>query len=106
MRNAMDAQEVAVGWWPGDARYPRSALYAYAHPATERFPGATISPAAARWDAALGEYVLDWDDVVSAPDPLATAVDFARSAFRHGCEACDWDPVLSQSAHGTPPPVA
>ena len=23
MRNAMDAQEVAVGWWPGDARYPR-----------------------------------------------------------------------------------
>ena len=21
MRNAMDAQEVAVGWWPGDARY-------------------------------------------------------------------------------------
>ena len=23
MRNAMDAQEVAVGWWPGDARYGR-----------------------------------------------------------------------------------
>src|SRR5664279_2425308 len=21
MRNAMDAEEVAVGWWPGDARY-------------------------------------------------------------------------------------
>ena len=23
MRNAMDAQEVAVGWWPGDPRYGR-----------------------------------------------------------------------------------
>ena len=31
-RNAMDAQEVAVGWWPGDARYPKAAFYAYAHP--------------------------------------------------------------------------
>jgi len=32
-RNAMDAEEVAVGWWPGDQRHPRPAFYAYAHPA-------------------------------------------------------------------------
>jgi hypothetical protein len=32
MRNSMDAQEVAVGWWPGDTRYPRAAFYAYAYP--------------------------------------------------------------------------
>ena len=37
MRNAMDAQEVAVGWWPGDARYGRAAFYAYAHPAPPGF---------------------------------------------------------------------
>ena len=24
-RNAMDAQEIAVGWWPGDGRYPHAA---------------------------------------------------------------------------------
>ena len=35
MRNAMDAQEVAVGWWPGDPRYPKAAFYAYAHPAPD-----------------------------------------------------------------------
>src|SRR6202007_2733010 len=33
MRNSMDAQEVTVGWWPGDARYPRAGFFAYAHPA-------------------------------------------------------------------------
>ena len=33
MRNAMDSQEIAVGWWPGDARHDRAAFYAYAHPA-------------------------------------------------------------------------
>src|SRR6202046_2896333 len=33
MRNAMNAQDVAVGWWPGDERHPTAAFYAYAHPA-------------------------------------------------------------------------
>jgi hypothetical protein len=104
-RNAMDSQEVAVGWWPGDARYPRAAFYAYAHPAEPGFAGATLSPPAARWDEALGEYVLDWDDVRSTPDPRATALEFARSAFRHACLVCEWDQTLSASAEGAPPPV-
>jgi hypothetical protein len=106
MRNAMDAQEVALGWWPGDARYTKAAFYAYAHPAPDGFAGATLLPVAARWESALGEYVLDWDDVRASPDPHAFALDFARSAFRHACLVCDWDPVLSASAEGTPPPVA
>jgi len=105
MRNAMDSQEVAVGWWPGDGRYGRAAFYAYAHPAPPAFGGATLSPAPARWDPALGEYILDWDDVRSAADPHAAAVEFARSAFRHACIACGWDMTLAASAEGTPPPV-
>jgi uncharacterized protein DUF5996 len=106
MRNAMDAQEVAVGWWPGDTRYGKAAFYAYAHPAPEGFAGATLSPATARWEAALGEYILDWDDVRASADPHALALDFARSAFRHACLVCGWSPELSASAEGTPPPVA
>jgi hypothetical protein len=105
MRNAMDAQEVAVGWWPGDARYGKAAFYAYAHPAPSGFSGLALAPPAARWEAALGEYVLDTDDVRASPDPRAAALDFARSAFRHACAVCDWDPGLAASADGTPPPV-
>ena len=43
----------------------------------------------------------------SAPsaDPHAAALEFARSAFRHACAVCDWDPALPASADGTPPPV-
>jgi Family of unknown function (DUF5996) len=106
MRNAMNAQEVAVGWWPGDARYAKAAFYAYAHPAPEGFASATLSPAAARWDATLGEYILDWDDLRSSPNPRAVALDFARSAFRHACVVCEWDPALPASIDGTPPPIA
>jgi hypothetical protein len=105
MRNAMDAQEVAVGWWPGDARYGKAAFYAYAHPAPEGFAHMTLSPAAAHWDGVLGEYILDWDDVRSSPNPHAAALEFARSAFRHACAVCAWDNGLAASAEGRPPPV-
>jgi uncharacterized protein DUF5996 len=105
MRNAMDAQDVAVGWWPGDSRYDKAAFYAYAHPAPEDFGSETLSPAAARWEPGLGEYILDWDDVGSSPDPHAFALEFARSALRHACAVCEWDPALSASAEGSPPPV-
>jgi hypothetical protein len=104
MRNAMDAQEVAVGWWPGDGRYDRPAFYAYTHPPREGFAAARLD--AGRWDDALGEYVLDWDEVAASPDPGATALAFARSAFRHACTVCEWDPPLLASAEGDPPPVA
>ena len=106
MRNAMDAQEVAIGWWPGDPRYDRAAFYAYAYPAPAGLrAGRTLPPAGARWDARLGEYILDWDDVRAAADPTAAALEFARSAFRHACAFCQWDPGLAASAAGTPPPV-
>jgi hypothetical protein len=105
MRNAMDSQEVAVGWWPGDGRYPKAAFYAYAHPAPAGFELATLAPAAARWDTSLGEYILDWDDVVASADPYQTALDFASSAVKYACTVCDWDPTLAASAQGTPPPV-
>jgi Family of unknown function (DUF5996) len=105
MRNSMNAQEVAVGWWPGDGRYPKAAFYAYAHPAPEGFADATLAPAAARWDPALREYVLDWDDICARPDPHKEALEFARSAVRHACLICGWDPELAASAAGASPPV-
>jgi Family of unknown function (DUF5996) len=105
MRNAMDAQEVAVGWWPGDERYGQAAFYAYAHPAPEGSSNGALSPEAARWLDSLGEYVLDWEDVRDSDDPHRTALEFARSAFSHFCVVCEWDGRLAATAEGTPPPM-
>jgi hypothetical protein len=105
-RNAGDVQQIEVGWWPGDGRYGKAAFFAYAFPAPNGFGKATLDPEAARWDSALGEYVLDWDDVRAAPDPHSYALEFARSAFQHACLVCDWDEKLAASAEGAPPPVA
>jgi hypothetical protein len=104
-RNAGDAQQIEVGWWPGDRRYPRAAFFAYAYPAEEGFAGGTLSPASAHWDEALGEYILDWDDVRACPDPHQAALTFARSAVAHGCRVCGWDPALAASMESEPRPT-
>jgi Family of unknown function (DUF5996) len=105
MRNAMDSQEVAVGWWPGDPRYPHAAFYAYAHPAPAGFAELRLEPEAARWEGDLGEFVLDWEAVRAAPNPHAFALEFLRTAFAGSCGVCEWDPALAASAEGDPPPV-
>jgi hypothetical protein len=104
-RNSDDAENVTVGWWPGDVRHPRAAFYAFTNPAAPSFAEGTLSPAAAHWDNSQGEYILDWDDVRAAPDPRATAVEFAHSAFQHACRVSGWDPALPDSTEGRPPPV-
>jgi hypothetical protein len=96
MRNSMDAQEVAIGWWPGDPRSGNAAYYGYAHPPTEAFKASDLSPA--QWHDELGLYLLETDD-------HDEALAFARSVFRHACVSCDWDPQLLASAEGNPPPV-
>jgi hypothetical protein len=105
MRNGGDAEQVSIGWWPGDPNHEQAAFFAFAYPAPDGFGDADLSPAAGRWDAKLGEYVLHWDDIRESPDPHTTAVDFARAGFRHACAVCEWDPALAATAEGVPPPI-
>jgi hypothetical protein len=105
MRNSGDAEQIEIGWWPGDRNYGRAAFFAFAHPAPDGFSEAKLSPEAAHWDPELGEFVLDWEDIRSAEDPHALALEFAHTAFAHTCEVCAWDPVLAGSAKGSPPPI-
>ena len=104
-RNGGDAQLVQVGWWPGGPDYGRAAFFAYAYPAPDGFADAELGPEPAHWDAGLGEFVLDWEDIRERPDAHALALEFAHSAFRHACLVCEWDPALAASAEGVPPPV-
>ena len=105
MRNSGDAQLIEIGWWPGDPRHPAAAFYAYAHPAPPAFGRARLAPAGGGWDAALGEFILDWDEARAAPDPRAAALEFARSAFRHACLVCGWDAELAASGEGGRPVI-
>ena len=72
----------------------------------EGFATATLSPAAARWDTTLGEYILDWEDVRAGPDPTGRRSTFVRSAVAHACQVCGWNVTLAASMEGKPPPIA
>jgi uncharacterized protein DUF5996 len=105
MRNGGDAEQIELGWWPGDAKHDGPAFFAFAFPPPDDYSKGELEPEAAHWDAELGEFILDWEDIRSAPEPHALALEFCQSAFQHSCEALEWDPVLAQSAEGIPPPV-
>jgi hypothetical protein len=106
MRNSGNAQQIEVGWWPGDGRHTSAAFYGFAFPAPDGFGQAKLTTPGAHWDADLGEYLLDWDEVRSAPEPRNTALDFCLEVVRHACSVCGWDPALAASAEGVPPPIS
>jgi Family of unknown function (DUF5996) len=105
MRNGGDAQQIGIGWWPGDPNRDGAAFFCLAYPAPDAFADADLSPAPGRWDGQLGEYVLDWEDIRKTQNPRAQAVEFARSAFRHATAVCEWDPALAATADGVPAPI-
>jgi hypothetical protein len=106
IRNSGDAEQIEIGWWPGDSRHGGAAFFAFAHPAPEGYAETEIEPDAARWDAELGEFILEWEEIRAEPDPRRLALEFAQSAFQHSCAMCGWDRALAASAAGEPPPIS
>jgi uncharacterized protein DUF5996 len=104
-RNSANAQQIEIGWWPGDARYPNAAFFAFAFPVPDGLEKAELSQPNAHWEKDLGEYVFNWVDVCVAPDPFRAALDFGVAAIRHACKVCGWDRGLAASAEGATPPV-
>ena len=92
-RNAMDEDLVESGWWPGTEAYPRPAYYSFTHPKPEGIENVDPQPAAARWDAKLGEFVLDYDDVRTASEPEAALLAFLDSTYAAGASLAGWDPA-------------
>lgn len=79
------------GDWPGGARVPEAIFYAYVVPAAPGLADARIQPAAARFDAALGEFVLPYEAVRTSADPQATLLAFMESTYDAAATARAWD---------------
>lgn len=93
-----DSEQWAAGFWPGDARVPQAAFYAYTSPKPDGIEGAAVEPAPASWSPALGEFLLDYDAVRESPDPRHSLLSFLESTYRAGAERAGWDPALELDA--------
>jgi hypothetical protein len=98
-RNAMNAELIEMGWWSGDAAYPRPAFYSFTYPQPQEIENARIDPRSARWDGELGEFLLDYDDLRQSRDPDHDLLKFFDSTYRAGAAAAAWDPGLLGSGN-------
>ena len=102
-REAYSHEEASAGFWPGGAGAEGGPFfYAYAYPSPEGFAAAAIRPEAARWDAALGEFVLDYEAVRTAPDPDAALLAFLTSTYEAAADLGRWDRAALECAIGRP----
>jgi len=89
-----DAEQVCVGFWPGNSKFPEPAFFAYAYPMPDGLAETVIRPDAARWNPTLGEFILPYEAVRRSRDPRQAILDFAESTFQAGARLQRWDPTL------------
>ena len=93
-RNAMNEELIEVGWWAGSAAYPKPAFYSFTYPQPTNIEHAKVSPASGRWEPAMGEFLLDYDDLRQSKDPDGDLLSFFESTYNAGAETAGWDPHL------------
>ena len=101
-REAYSHEVSSAGFWPGDAGLGGPAFYSYAYPTPAGFAAAEVEPAAARFDAALGEFLLPYEAVRSAPDPDGALLAFLRSTYAAAADLAHWDRAALECEEGQP----
>ena len=102
-REAYSHEEASAGFWPGGAGMAGGPFfYAYAYPSPDGFTEAKVRPDAARWDATLGEFVLDYEEVRTAADPDAALIGFLTSTYAAAADLGLWDRAALECAIGRP----
>jgi hypothetical protein len=101
-QEAYSHELTSCGFWPGNRGYQQAIFYAYAYPTPEGYSAARVEPDGASWLDGLGEFVLPYEVVASAPDPQATLLSFVESAHAAAAELAGWDRahLESVSPHG------
>jgi hypothetical protein len=99
-REAYSHQVSSAGFWPGSDAHPHAAFYSYTYPVPEGFAHARVRHG--RFDAALGEFLLDYETVRTAPDPQAMLLEFLQSTYDAAADLGKWDRAALECAPGIP----
>jgi hypothetical protein len=90
-REAYSHEVSSCGFWPGGEAMPEPIFYAYAYPEPDGFKTAPVRPAAARYGAELGEFLLPYEAVRSSGTPDATLLEFLQSSYEAAADRGAWD---------------
>ena len=100
-REAYSHEVSSAGFWPGNEAYPAAAFYSYAYPEPRGFRERSVSRGA-QFDSKLGEFILPYETVRTAPDPDALLLDFLSSTYTAAADAGGWDREHLECPAGAP----
>lgn len=89
-REAYSHEVSSAGFWPGNG-YGEAMFYAYAYPTPDKMKDALVVPDAAFWSDDLGEFLLPYEAVRTAADPVATLLGFLQSTYDAAASTGAWD---------------
>ena len=90
-KEAYSHEVSSAGFWAGGATAAEPIFYSYAYPEPPRFREGAVAPDAARFDAALGEFVLPYAAVRAAADPAAALGEFLEGTYALAADLGQWD---------------
>ena len=91
MVEAYSHECASAGFWPGGGALDEPAFYAYAYPQPSGYDERAVRPAAARYDAKAGEFILPYEAVRGASDPDAVLLEFFQSTYDAAADTAGWD---------------
>jgi hypothetical protein len=94
VRGSYDYEQMNVGWWPGNATFPDPAFYAYSYPKPDGIERAELGVPGAEWNDELGEFILLYEHVRTAPSPEAALREFFDAAYDACASRAGWDSRL------------
>jgi len=101
-REAYSHEVSSAGFWPGSGAIDYPAFYSYAYPAPPGFAEAAIRPEAARFNTQLGEFLLPYEAVRTAPDPDQALLDFLQTTYEAAADRGGWDRAALECEIGIP----
>ncbi|HEX3862933.1 MAG TPA: DUF5996 family protein [Stellaceae bacterium] len=100
-REAYSHEVSSAGFWPGSDAYPHAAFYSYAYPEPSGFRNRPVT-AGARFEPAMGEFVLPYDTVRAALKPDALLLDFLATTYAAAADTGGWNRAALECPLGSP----
>jgi len=96
MWEAYSHEVSSAGYWPGPDG--EGVFYSYAYPAPDGFADVDVGIPDARFDVALGEFVLPYTAVRTAADPDALLLGFLQATYDAAADLAGWDRAALERA--------
>jgi len=91
VRDAYSHEVISHGFWPGGGPLLEPVFYAYAVPEPAGFANAAVRPPEAFYHRELGEFVVPYEAVRTAPNPDDALRAFVDTTYEQGATLAGWD---------------